>query len=105
MKLTKQEKTKLRKIFHRAQDCLSMEETDWSHRGIPEFCCFAIDIAEGNTFGMGDIEGTLAYQYFCHLFKEDWFPVVWPFGNTNEIDESSQDCRLMALQLCELSLT
>jgi hypothetical protein len=107
MKLTKQEKTELREIFRRAQDCLSMKETSWQDRGISEFCCFAIDIAEGNTFGMGDVKGTLAYEYFCHLFKEASFSSAWPFGDTqnNEIDDKSQDRRLMALQLCELSLT
>lgn len=102
MKLTQSEKQNLIKIYQKAQDILT---TDIRVETREHFCCHAIDLAEGLRYGDGYRKNTLAYQYFCELFKpEDGYNSSWL--SWPEVSFKKQQLRrLMTLQLCELSLT
>ncbi len=99
MNLTRKQKTQLREIFQRAQDILTINSSTEC------YCCHAIDLAEGLRYGDGRRNNTLADRYFCELFMpENEYPpawLCWPEAGF----EKQQYRRLMALQLCELSLS
>lgn len=105
MNLTPTEKKRLRKIFRQAQDNLIVDFYRDNGDSKSEFCCHAIDEAEGNVFGTGEDKKILSYQYFKYLFKPRSVVSVWFRNDGTQTNEDIQIRRLMALQLCELSLT
>ena len=100
MNLSKKQKQQLRKIFRDAQDILMVENLGEGE----EFCCHALDIAQGLKYGGSEANKTLAFQYFAYLFRPSRFDCVW-FCFNDQTKNKDQICRLMALQLCELSLS
>jgi hypothetical protein len=99
--LTTKQKQELRNVFRRAQDNLKMENAERACV-YTSSCCGLI--AKAQKLHLGNIKENLAYLYFMHLFcPEEEHPDNPWMGKYYTDDDQLR--RLMALQLCELSLS
>ena len=92
-KITKRQKKEMREIFRRAQELITINDG----------CCDAIEIAQrGNSYFFSDAH--LYFKFFFHPKKIKrlyWMALDGELYNS----EAAFIRRLMALQLCELSLS
>lgn len=100
-KLTKKEKRELQEIFRKAQDLLLMDADDSNIEDIKTGCCCGvIALAQGLNWA----SSSEAHDYFIFLFKPEDCCNCDPWMG-NFYTHKDQLRRLMALQLCELSLS